>query len=169
MADDALTLILCDANVLIDYFLAGKWIFKLVARHVGPVHVLSPILDEVDQIDIKEADRIELTVIEPDDSHIIRSGQQGGPLSRVDKLLITVAKEKGYICWTSDSRLMRHCKDNGIKACWGLEMMLLLCRKGCLSRSVAVRTAGKLQRKNSRFITQDIINQFEREVKKIFE
>ena len=161
MTDETLIAIICDANVLIHYFLADRRILKLVARHIGPVYVPRSILDdEVDQMDIEEATRLGLRVLDPEDAYIIQIGNQGGPLSKHDKLLMALAKNKGYICWTSDSCLKKHCEEEGISTYWGLEMMLLLCQKGHLSESAAIRTARKIQRLDSRYITPEIVDQF---------
>ncbi len=168
MTAAAPTPIICDANVLIDYFEADKRILTLVVRHAGPILVPSSVLDEVDQIDVEEAGRLGLMIIEPEDIHVIQSGTQGGPLSRNDKLIIAIAKDKRYICWTNDSHLRKRCENNGIHVYWGLEMMLRLCQMRCLSKHTAIRTARKIQKNNSAFVSPDIIDQFEFKVKELF-
>lgn len=165
MTDDREVEIICDANVLIHYYMTDKRILKLVSQYIGKVHVPGPILDEVDQIDIEEAGRLGLTVFEPEDAYIIQAGNQGGPLSKHDKLLMLLAKDKGYICWTSDSCLKRHCDENGISTCWGLEMMLRLCRRRHLEKSAAIQIARAIQTLDRGFITSAVIYGFERKLK----
>ena len=43
--------LLVDANVLVDYQSADLTILSLVSRHVGPVHIVSTVLAEVDGLD----------------------------------------------------------------------------------------------------------------------
>ncbi len=160
--------IICDANVLIHYYQADKQILKLVVQHVGPVVVPRPILDdEVDQPDIEEAASLGLTILEPEDAYIIRAGSQGGPLSRHDRLILALAKDNRFICWTSDFHLKRQCGKNGIDTCWGLEMMLLLFQGGHLSESAAIRIARKIHEMDRRFITLQIVEEFERKLKEM--
>ena len=46
--------LLVDANVLVDYQSADLTILSLVSRHVGPVHIVSTVLAEVDGLDESE-------------------------------------------------------------------------------------------------------------------
>ena len=46
--------LLLDANVVIDYAISDLGVLGLVARHIGHVHVVRSVLDEVEQI--QEAD-----------------------------------------------------------------------------------------------------------------
>jgi predicted nucleic acid-binding protein len=160
--------IICDANVLIHYYLADKQILKLVVQHVGPVVVPRPVLDdEVDGLDIEEAASLGLTVLEPEDAYIIRAGSQGGPLSKHDRLILALAKDNGFICWTSDSPLKKQCEKDGISTCWGLEMMLLLFQNGHLSESAAIRIARKIHEMDRGYITLQIVEEFERKLKEM--
>jgi predicted nucleic acid-binding protein len=161
---------ICDANVLIHYYLADKRILRMVVECIGPVYVPSPILEnEVDQMDAKEAETLGLIVLVPEDAHIIQAGTYAGPrsLSRPDKLLLTLAKDKRLVCWTSDLPLKRQCEKDGIPTCWGLEMMLILCQRGHLSETEAIRVAEKLQKVDSAYITPRIIGEFERKLKDV--
>jgi rRNA-processing protein FCF1 len=166
VTDETPTGIICDANVLIHYFFADKRILQLVARHIGPVCVPRPIIDdEVDQMDIESATQLGLTIIEADDALILECSTQGGPLSKHDKLLVALARNNHYICWTSDSCLKRQCEAEGIQTCWGLEMMLRLCKHGHLSPSTALDIARTIGELDKRFITPEIIVEFEHKLR----
>jgi len=137
-------------------------------QHVGPVYVPRPILDdEVDQLDIGDAESLGLTVLEPEDAYIIRAGSQGGSLSKHDRLILALAKDNGFICWTSDSPLKKPCEKDGISAYWGLEMMLLLFENGHLSEGAAIRTARKIHETDRGYITPQIVEGFERKLKEV--
>ena len=170
MPDETPMALICDANVLIHYYLADKRILRIVVQCIGPVYVPRPILEnEVDQMGAEEAESLGLTVLEPEDAYIIQAGTQSGSLSlsRHDKLLLALAKDKGYVCWTSDSLLKRQCEELGIGTCWGLEMMLILCQRGHLSEKEAIRIARKLQQIDSRYITPKVVGEFERKLKEM--
>ena len=40
-----------DACVLIDFVKADRYVLELIVKHVGPVHIISPILEEVHDIE----------------------------------------------------------------------------------------------------------------------
>jgi hypothetical protein len=44
-------LMIMDACVLIDFIKAERAVLELVVKHVGPLHVTSPVIDEVNEID----------------------------------------------------------------------------------------------------------------------
>jgi hypothetical protein len=56
--------LVADANVLIDYAKTDPSILAIHVRHLGPIYVPSVILDEVDQLDVADCERLGLTVIE---------------------------------------------------------------------------------------------------------
>jgi len=78
---------------------------------------------------------------------------------------MVLARAKGYICWTSDSLLKRQCEEEGIKTRWGLEMMITLCQRGRLSEEEAIEVAQTIRKKDSSYITQEIVDEFERKLK----
>lgn len=44
-------LMIMDACVLIDFIKAERAVLELVVKHIGPLHVTSPVVDEVNEID----------------------------------------------------------------------------------------------------------------------
>ena len=57
--------LLMDANVLIDYQKSDFSVLGLVSKHVGEVHVLTNIIEEVDDLEVDDCERIGLKAIEP--------------------------------------------------------------------------------------------------------
>lgn len=55
-----------DANVLIDYCQCDLTVLSLASKRVGKVHVPSPVLDEVHELDEDECVRLGLAVVEPE-------------------------------------------------------------------------------------------------------
>jgi len=154
------TVLICDACVLIDYFDTTRDILTLAARHIGPVMVTTMVLDETDHLDREMAEELGLTVIEPGLEILAEASRTGGAPSRSDKVTFAVVKSEGWICWTSDKGLRKLCSEHGIKVFWGLEIMLVLCKSGHLTRTVALRTARSISRIN-RYITDEILADFE--------
>ena len=118
-------------------------------------------------LDIEEAASLGLMVLEPEDAYIIRAGSQGGSLSKHDRLILALAKDNGFICWTSDSPLKKQCEKDGISAYCGLEMMLLLVQNGHLSESAAIRIARKIHEMDRGYFTPQIVEEFERKLKQM--
>ena len=56
--------LVADANVLIDYAKTDPSVLALYIRHIGPIFVPMVILDEVDQLDARDCERLGLTIIE---------------------------------------------------------------------------------------------------------
>lgn len=60
-------LMIMDACVLIDFIKAERTVLELVVKHVGPLHVTSPVVDEVNEIDDEnELVALGLIIIEPE-------------------------------------------------------------------------------------------------------
>jgi len=55
-----------DANVLIDFCKTQSSLLTLVSRHVGTIHVASPVLDEVHELDAKRAHELGLVIVTPE-------------------------------------------------------------------------------------------------------
>ncbi len=56
-----------DACVLIDFIKTDRAVLELVVKHLGPLHVISPIVDEVNDIDDEnELIALGLIIIEPE-------------------------------------------------------------------------------------------------------
>jgi rRNA-processing protein FCF1 len=158
--------IIVDACVLIDFASVNPIILNLAAKHIGPVIVTSQVLEEVEEFDEERAAETGLTVIRPDEDLINHAVSHRSNLSTSDKVFFSLARDRGYICWTSDRELRKLCVKHGIKVLWGLEVMLILCEGGHLTRTAALRTARSINRIN-RYITDEVLADFETKIEGI--
>jgi len=150
-----------DANVLIDYALSEPSVLGLAARHLGPVLVPFPVLEEVDQLSEEDCTGLGLTVVEPTADEMLAAAAAGGRLSFQDHLCFLLARKDGATCVTNDSRLRRECTGSGIEVLWGLEVMADLVETHALETEFALATARAIHEANPRHITNGILNRFE--------
>ena len=157
--------LVADANVLIDYAKTDPSILTLYARHMGPIYVPSVILEEVDQLDEMECERLGLTVITEPIEILMAAVAKRGPLSFEDWVCLLLARENGWTCVTNEKPLHRICKQEGVDHIWGLRLMIELVLAGQLTNGDAMDVAYDIQAINPRYITQEIIERFAAEVK----
>ena len=93
-------LMIMDACELIDYIKAERAMLELVVKHVRPLHVTSPVVDEVNEIE---------------DAYAAVS--RSGPLSFEDWVCLLTAKRQGFTCITNDKNLRKFCKQEGFRCC----------------------------------------------------
>ncbi len=157
---DAPTFLILDANVLIDYCGADRSVLTLISQHVGRIHVPSVLLEEVDDLDESECDRLSLQVVEPSIALLAGAGRRRPGLSYYDHLCLLAAKEAGWTCVTNDGRLRRECSVDNVRVLWGLEPMVDLVGAGHLTPSQARDVAERIHQANPLFITIDIVKRF---------
>lgn len=158
MADSALLVL--DANVLIDYCAADRNVLTLASRHVGPIHVPSVLLDEVDGLDESECERLGLLVVEPEGALLVAAGRRRPGLSYYDHVCLLAAKAAGWTCVTNDGRLRRECTVEKVPVLWGLELMVPLVADRHLSIGAANSVAEAIHAANPLYITDDILRRF---------
>lgn len=159
--------LLLDASVLIDYAKADVSILELVARHVAPVRIALPLLDEVDQFTRSDCERLGILIEEPSLDQLLQAAaQRGGPLSFQDRLCIIVAHASGWTCVSNDKSLRRECDRIGVPVLWGLELMVQLVDRGQLTPKQASKTAQAIGSANPRYITKGVLTRFETRVRK---
>ena len=163
---DESPIIICDASVLIDYIKSEPRVLLLTSKNIGRLHTPAQVLGEVKQLDSKTAKRLGIVIIQPVLSQLKEASIRGGPLSRSDKLVFIMSRDAGCTCWTSDHSLRKRCLDEGLNVLWGLEMLIILCEKGHLSKIGATRVA-RLVRSSGAFITDEVIANFEAKINKI--
>lgn len=75
-------LMIMDACVLIDFIKTDRTVLELIVKHVGPVHVISPIVEEVGDID-DESELLELglVIMEPEIEDVYAAASHSGPIS----------------------------------------------------------------------------------------
>lgn len=158
--------LVADANVLIDYARSDPSILAIHIRHLGPIYVPSVILDEVDQLDAMDCDRLGLTIIEEPPEILLAAAEKRGPLSFEDRVCLLLARENQWTCVTNEKSLHRACEQDGVTSIWGLRLMINLVKAQQLTRQNAMETAQAIRAINPRYITAAILEQFEAELDK---
>ena len=153
-------IVICDANILIDYAKANKRIIGLITTHLYEIWVPLPVWEEVHDLLDDDVDDLGIKLFEPELEQIIEATSIiGGSLSEEDKLCFIVARDENAICATNDKNLRNMCKNNSIDVLWGLEMMAELCEAGKLTAKAAEKVAKKIEQDN-KMITNAIIKRF---------
>lgn len=153
-------LLLLDANVLIDYRESNFSILVLADKHLGTVHILTPILAEVKGITDEMCEKKGLTVIEPELEQLLLASKRKGSLSFNDSLCLIVADADGYTCVTNDRALRKACVEMKVPTIWGLEIMTELVRCQAMTAETAMEVAEKIHVVNPHHIPRNLIDRF---------
>ena len=152
--------VICDANILIDYAKSNKKILGLLTQHLYEIQVPLPVWEEVYDLSNSDAKSLGLNIIEPSLAQTYEAASmRGGGLSDEDNMCFIVARDEKVICATNEKPLRKKCIDNNIEVLWGLEMMRELYDKEKISFDVAEKTARKIASYNST-ITEAIVVRF---------
>ncbi len=149
-----------DANVLVDYQAADLAILELVNRHVGTVHILTTMLEEVEGLDESDCERLGFRVVEPTFVQVVEAASQTGRLSFQDRTCLVVCRDRGWTCVSNDRALRRACEADGIGVIWGLELMLELVRHGDLLANDASEAAERIHLANPVYVNSAILAAF---------
>lgn len=152
--------LILDANVLIDYCAADRWVLTLISQHVGPINVPAALLDEVNDLDASECDRLGVQVVELPPELLATAGKRRPGLSYYDHLCLLAAKQGGWTCVTNDGRLRQECAVESVAVLWGLEPMLDLIAGGSLTVAQAHEVAVRIHESNPLYITKEIVGRF---------
>lgn len=79
-------LLILDANILIDFYCYDWALVKLISAIVGQVHLATPILGEVNEIDENDCVEFGIILVEPELDHVMLASRGKGPLSFQDNL-----------------------------------------------------------------------------------
>lgn len=154
-------LIIMDACVLIDFIKAERAVLELLVKHVGSLHVTSPVVDEINEIDDEnELVALGLIIIEPEIDDAYAASGRSGPLSFEDWLCLLTAKRHGFTCVTNDKNLRKLCAQEGVPLLWGLQLLAELHHAGGVSAEDATDLAEKIHKSNPKHITPKIIERF---------
>lgn len=159
--------IILDSCVLIDFLKADKNILELIVKYVSPVYVISPIIDEVYEID-GENELLDLgvNIIEPELEDAYLAASKKGPLSFYDWMCLFVSKRKNYSCATNDKKLRKMCEQENISVFWGLELILMLHFEGGILAKDAENFVKRIKDFNPKFIDDKILSAFIKKLKK---
>ena len=156
----ARTVLLADADVLIDYRESEIKILELVVQHIGRVVVLAPVLDEVRGLSPAQCAQLGIEVEEVDTEQLVRASEVESRVSFNDRLCLVACRRKGWTCVTNDGALRRLCKRHGIATRFGLGLMIDLVTAGALTRRRAMAVARKIRTSNPLHINECILARF---------
>ena len=154
-------LMIMDACVLIDFIKTERAVLELVVKHVGPLHVTSSVVNEVNEIDDEnELLELGLIIVETEIEDAYAASGLSGPLSFEDWLCLFTAKRHNFICVSNDKSLRKFCKQEGVLLLWGLELVAELHEVGGIPFRESESFAKKLRLSNPKHITQKIVSDF---------
>ena len=156
----AQTVLLTDADVLIDYRESEIKILELVAQHMGRVVVLAPVLDEVQGVTPTQCAQLGIEVVEVETEQLVRASEVESRVSFNDRLCLVACREEGWTCVTNDGALRRLCERHGVATRFGLGLMVDLVAVGALTRRRAMAVARQIQASNPLHINERIIQRF---------
>lgn len=159
MAEARATL-LADADVLIDYVAGGLFILKLTAEHIGPLYLLSQVLDTVDGLSERDCRKTDIQIIEAETAALLEAGSQSGALSFEDWLCVITCRNQQWTCLTNDSSLIRECRGASVPTRRGLSLMVELVRGGVLDRHRALRVAQAIHQANPHHVNGQVLELF---------
>lgn len=141
----ASTVLLADADVLIDYRESDLEILALVVEHVGPVAVLAPVLGEVCNVTVAQCSRLGIEVVEVETEQMLQAADVASRVSFNDRLCMVVCREEDWTCVSNDGALRRLCRRHGVETRFGLGLMVDLVAAGALTRRRALAVARHIQ------------------------
>ena len=157
--------LVADANVLIDYAKTDPSILALYARQIGPIYVPSVILEEIDQLYLADCERLGLNVVEEPVEILLTAAEVRGPLSFEDRVCMLLTAKNHWTCVTNEKPLHRACELEGIAHIWGLRIMIELVGAKQLPVDAAIDVSQAIHNINPRYITTEILERFEVEVR----
>ena len=154
------TVLLADADVLIDYRESDLAILSLVGQHVGRVAVLPSVLDEVEGVTATECADLGIEVVEVETDRMLRAAEIESRVSFNDRLCLVTCLEEGWTCVTNDRALRRLCERHGVDTRFGLALMVDLVAAGVLSRERAEAVARRIHVSNPLHINRRVLTRF---------
>ena len=156
----AQTVLLTDADVLIDYRESEIKILELVVQHMGRVVVLAPVLDEVQGVTLAQCTQLGIEVVEVETEQLVRATEVESRVSFNDRLCLVACRDEGWTCVTNDGALRRLCERHGVATRFGLGLMVDLVAAGALTRRRAMAVARQIQASNPLHINERVIQRF---------
>jgi predicted nucleic acid-binding protein len=157
----AQTVLLTDADVLIDYRESEIKILELVVQHMGRVVVLAPVLDEVQGVTPAQCAQLGIEVVEVETEQLVRATEVESRVSFNDRLCLVTCRDEGWTCVTNDGALRRLCERHGVATRFGLGLMVDLVAADVLTRRRAMAIARQIQASNPLHINERVLARFE--------
>ena len=162
VANELPTVLLADADVLIDYRESDLDVLKEVGRNIGRLAVLSEVLDEVHGLTRQKCRSLGIEVVDVEMPTLQAAAEVKAPVSFNDCLGFVVCLERGWTCVTNDGALRRLCRRHDVKVRRGLGLMVDLVRLGAMGRRRATVIARRMHKANPAHINERVLEQFSR-------
>ena len=154
------TVLLADADVLIDYRESELDILKLVVQHIGRVVVLASVLDEVQGVTPRQCKQLDIEVVEATTEQLVQASEGESRVSFNDYLCLIACRDESWMCVTNDGALRRLCQRHGVATRFGLGLMVDLVSAGVLTQRRALAIARQIQASNPLHINERVITRF---------
>lgn len=154
------TLILTDANVLIDYASSGFEVLALASEYLAPIVVPDVVLQEVQSVSQSRTEQAGITGLETPLALLAPDQKASKRLSIQDRVCLEMVSTNGWMCATNDKALRYACRERGVRLMWGLELMVELVDRGALSVTKAQNVGRKMHVVNPRSITDSVLRDF---------
>ena len=154
------TVLLADADVLIDYRESDMTILALVGQHVGRVAVLPAVLDEVHGLTATVCGDLGIDIIEVETERMLQAAEIKSQVSFNDRLCLVMCRENEWTCVTNDGALRRLCERHGVETRFGLGLMVDLVAAGKLTRERAEDIAHQIHASNPLHINERVLGRF---------
>ena len=158
--DDAPTVLLADADVLIDYRESDMSVLKEVGARIARVAVLSHTLDEVHDVTREDCALLDIDVIEVETQMLLAAAEGEAQVSFNDNLCFLVCRERSWTCVTNDRALRRLCRGHHVKVRYGLSLMVDLVACEAIDRRRAASIARRMQKANPLHINERVLTRF---------
>lgn len=138
-----------DACVLIDYFKDDREALRLATRSLGEIIIPSPVLLEVRTASVADCEELGLTVFQPELRIITAASERKGGLSLQDRICLLVAEELQATLYSNDKPLITAASAAGVRAQWGLELLLEMATAGEITCASASEIACRICNRSS--------------------
>ena len=153
-ASSELSIAICDANVLIDYFDVDEDLIRELVRCWKQVYVPDVVLHEVRRTNQKRAEELGLVILETP-----LELPESKRLSFADRACLYFVVQNHWICITNDARLGAECLNRGEQVVRGLEMLIKMTQIGHITTARALDCAERIHRINPA-ITAELLARF---------
>lgn len=163
MTEPRATLIITDANFLIDCCAMEVPLLETVARVYREVSVPLPVVGEVEQLDRSGLEKLGIQCVDMEMEQLQEAAQSIKGVSYNDRCCMILAQDRGAVCVTNDKKLRKTCQSRGIATQWGLEIIVELYGAGALTQHDATVWGQEMARVNIR-ITPTIMAEFNKQI-----
>jgi predicted nucleic acid-binding protein len=154
------TVLLADADVLIDYRESDLTVVALVGRYVGRLAVLPSVLDEVSDVTATDCVALGIEIVEVETERMLGAAALESSVLFNDRLCLVACREEGWTCVTNDGALRRLCERHGVETRFGLGLMVDLVGAGVLTRERAEAVAHRIHSSNPLHINERVLSRF---------